>query len=99
MRAPETVPPEWSRPSLLPCQEACCCPAHARYQVFLPATATGTRARSVDLLLCAHHFALGRAALRAVGAVAYDLDGCPVDLGGQCAFTPLPAAAVTSPCG
>lgn len=97
VRAPETVPPEWSRPGLLPCQEACCCPAHARYQVFLPATATGSRTHAVDLLLCAHHFALGRGALRAAGAVAYDLDGCPVDLTGRSVFAPLVAAAVPAP--
>jgi hypothetical protein len=37
--------------------------------------ATATRTHSVELLLCNHHYQLGRAALRAAGARAYDQDG------------------------
>jgi hypothetical protein len=37
--------------------------------------ATGTRQRSVDLLLCNHHYRVSRAALHAVGATVYDPDG------------------------
>jgi hypothetical protein len=54
-------------------ENACCCPARPVVRVVMPATAT--RPHPVELLLCNHHYRVSRAALRAVGATAYDPDG------------------------
>jgi hypothetical protein len=61
-------------------ENACCCPARPVVRVIMPATAT--RPHSVELLLCNHHYRLGRAALRAAGARAYDPDGVMIMSGG-----------------
>jgi hypothetical protein len=53
--------------------QACCCPAMPAVTVIMPATTA--RRHPVDLLLCGHHYRASQAALRAVGATAYDSSG------------------------
>lgn len=73
--------PPWlafSRASLPPGEAACCCPAHACYQVVLPPSASHPNV--VELLFCEHHFRLSRQALQRANAVIYDRYGDPVRL-------------------
>ena len=51
-------------------ERACCCPARPVVRAVMPPT--GRRLESVDLLLCGHHYRVGRAALLAAGAAVYD---------------------------
>jgi len=52
---------------------ACCCPARPSVTVIIPATPG--RSYPIDLLLCADHFRVSRAALQAAGAAVYDDKG------------------------
>lgn len=52
---------------------ACCCPAQPVVRVIMPPTAT--RRRSVDLLLCGHHYRVSRQALVAAQARIENLPG------------------------
>jgi len=54
-------------------ERACCCPARPVVRAVMPATST--RREPVDLLLCGHHYRVGRAALLAAGAAVYDERG------------------------
>lgn len=54
-----------------PASRACCCPARPVVRVVLPPTA-GWR-RSVDLLLCGHHYRVSSQALTAAGATVTEL--------------------------
>lgn len=52
---------------------ACCCPAQPVVRVIMPPTAR--RPRSVDLLLCGHHYRLSRQALATARARIEPLPG------------------------
>jgi hypothetical protein len=52
---------------------ACCCPAQPVVRVVMPPTAG--RRRSVDLLLCGHHYRISRQALAAARARIENLPG------------------------
>jgi hypothetical protein len=54
-------------------ERACCCPARPVVRVMMPAKAS--RHEPVDLLLCGHHYQVGRVALLAAGAAVYDERG------------------------
>jgi hypothetical protein len=69
-------------------ENACCCPARPAVRVVMPATAT--RPHPVELLLCNHHYRLGRAALQAAGARAYDPGGVMIMSGTDAAGVPEP---------
>lgn len=58
---------------------ACCCPARPVVTAVIP-PGRG-RSRSVDLLLCGHHYRASSAALRAIGADVYDQAGKPIPAG------------------
>jgi hypothetical protein len=58
---------------IAPASRACCCPAMPAVTVIMPRAAH--RRRSVDLLLCGHHYRASQAALCAAGATAYDSVG------------------------
>jgi hypothetical protein len=67
--APGTPPEDqadWSRPHDLG-DRACCCPGRPVVRVLIPPAPA--RPRSVDLLLCGHHYRTSCAALAATGAV------------------------------
>jgi hypothetical protein len=51
-------------------ERACCCPARPVVRAVMPPTAR--RPESVDLLLCGHHYRVGRVDLLAAGAAVYD---------------------------
>ena len=57
---------------------SCCCPAAPAVTVLIPATSACPR--SVDLLLCRHHYRVSRTALAAVGAIAIDDTGAVLEL-------------------
>jgi hypothetical protein len=59
--------------SIDPTERACCCQAPPGYRVLVPVGAG--RVRTVDLLLCAHHYHRSRDALTRIGAGVYDTDG------------------------
>lgn len=61
---------DWN--SLKVAGRSCCCPARPAVVAIMP-PAPGRQHRT-ELLLCMHHFRVSRAALRAAGAVAVDLD-------------------------
>lgn len=52
---------------------SCCCPSQPMVRVVMPANPD--RDRSIDLLLCGHHFRASRDGLAGTGAVAYDRSG------------------------
>jgi hypothetical protein len=54
-------------------ERACCCPARPVVRAVMPATTS--RPEPVDLLLCGHHYRVGRTALLAAGAAVYDAKG------------------------
>lgn len=61
---------------------ACCCPARPAFTVILPPAPR--RPHPADLLLCAHHYRVSRAALREARAAVYDeagtlITGSPAD--------------------
>jgi hypothetical protein len=56
--------PGWLR------DRACCCPSRPVVRVVMPAA--GHRLRSVDLLLCGHHYRASRERLEASRAAVYD---------------------------
>ena len=60
---------------------SCCCAARPAVTVIMP-SAPG-RLHPVDLLLCGDHYQVGRAALCAAGATAYDEAGVPIMTGGS----------------
>ena len=63
-----------------PASRACCCPARPVVRVIMPPAAG--RRRSVDLLLCGHHYRVSRQALAAAGAAVSEL---PEIAGGKAA--------------
>ena len=58
---------------------ACCCLAQPVVTVVIPA-ARGCL-HPVDLLLCGHHYRVGRTALHAIGADVYDRNGALIMTG------------------
>jgi hypothetical protein len=68
--------------------QACCCPARPVVTVVM--SPTPSRPRSVELLLCGHHFRVSQASLQAVGADVYDKDGLLIMAGTRTADTPRP---------
>jgi hypothetical protein len=58
---------------------ACCCPARPVVTVVIPAGRG--HPHPADLLLCGHHYRVSLAALRAVGADAYDETGALIMTG------------------
>ena len=58
---------------------ACCCPARPVVTVVIPAGRG--HPHPADLLLCGHHYRANLAALRAVGADAYDETGALIMTG------------------
>jgi hypothetical protein len=60
---------------------SCCCPARPAVTVIMP-PAPG-RPHPVDLLLCGHHYQVGRAALHTADATVYDEAGVPIMAGGS----------------
>jgi hypothetical protein len=54
-----------------PASQACCCPAMPVVRVIMPSTAV--RPRSVDLLLCGHHYRISCQVLAAAGAAVSQL--------------------------
>jgi hypothetical protein len=59
-------------------ERADCCVARPGYRVVLPAT--GTRTRTVQLLLCRHHLRRSVQELGRQGASVYDADDQPIDI-------------------
>ena len=68
------LPGDTDLPDALPAgQSACCCAHQPAFSAVLAAPAPG--AALVELLLCADHFRASRGALRAAGAVVFDVGG------------------------
>jgi len=57
---------------------ACCCPARPAVRVIMPPCPS--RPHATELLLCAHHYRVSRAALTAAKAVVRELPGTPQDI-------------------
>jgi hypothetical protein len=57
---------------------ACCCPARPVVRVIMPQGPS--RPHSTDLLLCAHHYRVSRAALATARAVVGELPDTPEDI-------------------
>ena len=76
----EEVPPlddlRFTAPSIP--SRSCCCPARPVVKVIMPPTAS--RAHSVDLWLCGHHYHASVSALLAVRATVEDLTAAPDSL-------------------
>lgn len=51
-------------------ERACCCPSHPVVRVIIPPA--GDRPRSMDLLLCGHHYRASRESLEAAHRAVYD---------------------------
>lgn len=57
---------------------ACCCPARPAVRVTMPPCPS--RPHATELLLCAHHYRVSRAALTAAKAAVSELPGTPRDI-------------------
>jgi hypothetical protein len=57
---------------------ACCCPARPAVRVVMPQSPS--RPHTTELLLCAHHYRVSRAALAAAKAIVRELPGTPRDI-------------------
>lgn len=57
---------------------ACCCPARPAVRVIMPPRPS--RPHATELLLCAHHYRVSRAALAAAKAVVRELPDTPEDI-------------------
>ena len=79
MAAPDTAAAPAAEPAPPPRPEsrACCCPGRPVVRVIMPAAAT--RPRTVDLLLCGHHYRVSLAAAMAAHGTIEVLPGRSAD--------------------
>ncbi len=71
--AAEIIEEPLNRYAISPNQPACCCTAPAVVRIVVAYSVP--RTRSVDLLLCGHHYRTSRAELTRRGAMVFDQDG------------------------
>ncbi len=80
--APQRGPDDWgpwlSKEPTAATSIACCCPARPAVRVIMPPCPS--RPHATELLLCAHHYLVSRAALAAAKAAVRELSGTPEDI-------------------
>jgi hypothetical protein len=79
---PQRGPDDWgtwlSEAPTASTSNACCCPAKPAVRVIMPPSPA--RPHATELLLCAHHYRVSRAALAAAKAIVRELPGTPRDI-------------------